>query len=150
MEKYLTKEGLEKLKKELHHLKTVKRKEISELIRHTASYGDLKENAAYDEAKDAQGFLEGRIRELEGVIANAKVIEGKNNGKVQIGSSVILESSEGRENFQIVGPEEADPLNGRISHLSPLGKVLISRSEGEKVKFQAPGGEVVYKIIKIE
>jgi len=94
MTKYLTKEGLEKLKKELDYLKNIKRKEVSAAIKYAADFGDLKENAAYDEAKDAQGFVEGKILELERAVAQAHVIEAINNGKIQIGSIVSIRSGE--------------------------------------------------------
>lgn len=150
MAKYLTKEGLEKLQSELFHLENVRRKEVSERIRHTASQGDLKENAGYDAAKEEQGFVEARIREIKNILAQASVIEKKGNDKVQIGSSVVLESPTGKENFQIVGPEEADILNNKISFSSPLGQALLDKKRGEAVGVQTPGGKKEYKIIEIK
>lgn len=150
MSKYLTKEGLEKFKKELEQLKTVKRKEIAERIRHAASFGDLAENAAYHEAKEAQGFLEDRINELRKIISGAMVVENHKNGRVQIGSSVVISSIDGEEKFQIVEPEEANSFDGKISFQSPLGKLLLDKLEGETIKFQTPQGNIDYKIIKIE
>jgi len=148
--KYLTLQGLEKIKEELEYLEKTKRKEIAERLRHTASFGDLKENAAYDEAKDAQGFLEGRIRELKGILANVKIIEKKADGKAQIGSLVFLKSESGREKFQIVGPEEADILAGKISHLSPLGQALLGKTKGKKITLETPAGRVQYEILAID
>ncbi|MDD5144919.1 MAG: transcription elongation factor GreA [Candidatus Pacebacteria bacterium] len=150
MAKYLTLEGLEKLKKELDYLKNVKRKEVSERIRHTASQGDLKENAGYHQAKEDQGFVEGRIKELSDIVAQAQVISKKGNDNIQIGSWVFLDSADGKESFQIVGPEEADVLSGKISFKSPLGEALLNRKKGEKIKFNSPGGEKNYKIVKIQ
>ncbi|MFH1181043.1 MAG: transcription elongation factor GreA [bacterium] len=154
MTKYLTAEGLEKLKKELDHLEKVERREISEKIRQTAAFGDLKENFAYHEAKDAQGFLEGRIRELKGVIAGAKVIEKNRSGKVQAGSIVLLDSSdgqrEGKEEFQIVGPEEADIFKGKISYQSPLGAALLGKTKGDKAVIKSSDGIIEYKILEIK
>ena len=150
MIKYLTAEGLEKLKKELEHLEKVRRKEISERIRHTAAQGDLKENAGYDAAKEEQGFVEGRIKELKEIVNQAKVIEKKEDGRVQIGSFVRLSSDGGKEKFQIVSPEESDVLNDKISFKSPLGEQLIGRKKGETVKVDTPEGKKEYKIIEVE
>ncbi|MCX6764693.1 MAG: transcription elongation factor GreA [Candidatus Nealsonbacteria bacterium] len=150
MPKYLTKEGLEKFKKELEESKTVKRKEISERLKHAASFGDLAENAAYHEAKEAQAFLEDRINELRKIISGAMVVENQKNGRVQIGSSVTISSIDGEEKFQIVEHEEANSFAGKISFQSPLGKLLLGKLEGETVKFQTPQGKIDYKIIKIE
>lgn len=147
--KYLTSKGLEKLKKELNHLKTVKRREIAERLRHAASFGDLSENAAYQEAKEAQGFLERKILELEKTIRSAKIIEKKGTEQIQIGSIVSVVSSVGKEKFQIVGPEEANPQEGKISYQSPLGKALLGRSVGSTIKVETPAGKMQYKILKI-
>jgi len=150
MVKYLTSEGLEKLKKELEYLEKVKRKEISERIRQTASQGDLKENAGYDAAKEEQGFVEGRIRELKEIVNQAKVIEKKENGRIQIGSFVSLSSGGEKEKFQIVSPEETDVLNNKISFKSPLGEQLLGKKKGESVKFDTPGGKKEYKITEVK
>ena len=150
MERYSTKEGLEKMKKELEYLEKVKRREVAERIRHAASYGDLKENASYDEAKNEQGFMEAKIRELKDIIARTQVLGKQDNLNVQMGSTVTLESEDGKEKFQIVGPEEADVLNGKISFGSSLGKALLGSKKGEAVKISTPGGERRYKIIEIK
>jgi len=150
MAKYLTSEGLEKLKKELNYLKTVKRREIAGRLRHTASFGDLSENFAYQQAKEDQAFLEGRILELKEIICQAKIIEKKENGKVQIGSMVLINSNGDKEKFQIVEPEEANPQEGKISYQSPLGEALLSKSVGAKIKMKTPEGKIQYKILKIE
>ena len=150
MVRYLTPEGLEKLKKELRYLVDVKRKEISERIRHTASQGDLKENAGYDAAKEEQGFIEGRIKELSQILAQAEIISKKDNGKVQLGVTVNLECEGKKEKFQIVGPEEADIIQGKISFKSPLGEAILGKKKGDKVKIKTPDGERECKIIGIE
>jgi transcription elongation factor GreA len=150
MNNYLTAEGLEKLKKELDYLEKVKRKEVSETLVHTISFGDISENAAYDQAKEAQGFLEGRILELKEILSNVKLIGKSRMGNVQIGSTVLLCSAGGKEQFQIVGPEEADVLNGKISHVSPLGGVVLGKSKGDKFVIKTPGGAVEYKILDIK
>jgi len=150
MTKYLTPEGLKKLKKELNYLKKVKRKEIAERLRHTASFGDLSENFAYHQAKEDQAFVNGRILELEEIIRSAKVVEKKGTEKVQIGSTVTVSSDDKKEKFQIVDPQETDPAKGKISYQSSLGNALLERSVGEKVKIETPEGKIQYEILKIE
>ena len=157
VEKYITPEGLEKLKKELDHLKKVKRKEIAERLKHTASMGDLTENAAYHEAKEAQGFLEGKILELEDLIKNAEVIKKEpKTDWIQVGSLVSLVPAEKKsffqkpDKFQIVGVAEANPIEGKISIESPLGKALLNKPKGAVVEVETPQGKVKYKIAKIE
>lgn len=149
MAKYLTPEALENFKKELDYLQNTKRKEIGERIKHAASFGDLKENAAYHEAKEAQAFLEGRILELKEIVSQAKTIEKKNSDKVQIGSVVLIVSCGNEEKFQIVEPEEASAMSGKISYKSPLGETLLGKCAGEKIKLETPGGKSEYKILKI-
>lgn len=149
MPKYLTKEGLEKLNKELEYLKSVKRKEVAEKLRDAIAQGDLKENAGYDAAKNEQGFIESRIREIKGIVGQAEIIEKREGGDVQIGSVVVLGSDEGQEKFQIVSPEEADVMNNKISLKSPLGEALFGKRQGSKIKVETPGGKTEYKIIEI-
>lgn len=151
MTKYLTQEGLEKLKKELDYLEKVKRKEVSERIRQTASQGDLKENAGYDAAKEEQGFVERRIKELKEIISQAKILEKKKGNKVQIGSFVYLKSSEeGEKSFQIIGPEETDILNNKISFKSPLGEAILGRKKGDIVEIDTPEGKKEYEIVEVK
>lgn len=153
MPKYLTKEKYEKLKKELEYLKTEKRKEIAKLLKHAASFGDLSENFAYQQAKEEQAFLEGRIKELEAILAQAKIIENKKKDTVQIGSIVYLrEIKKGAktEKYQIVDPVEADPFENKISFKSPLGKELLGKKSGEKVELKIDSGKIRYLIVKIE
>ncbi|MFH1462504.1 MAG: transcription elongation factor GreA [bacterium] len=148
--KYLTKEGLDKIKKELEYLEKVKRKEVSERIRHTASQGDLKENAGYDAAKEEQAFVEGEIIRLKETIAQAEVIKKGTDGKIQVGSFVFLDSKQGKEKFQIVEPEEADILEGKISSKSPLGEAFLNKKEGDIAKVETPEGKKEYKIVGVE
>lgn len=151
MEKYLTPTALEKLKQQLKYLKKVKRKEIAERLRETASFGDLSENAEYREAREAQSFLEGEILELENLIRNAKIIKPITiKETVTIGSKVQVENKDERKEFQIMSSVEADPLKGKISIESPLGKALLGKKKGEKVQVKTPEGKTEYKILKIE
>ena len=151
MEKYLTPTALEKLKQQLKYLKKVKRKEIAERLRETASFGDLSENAEYREAKEAQSFLEGEIFELENLIRNAKIIKPIAIKEiVTIGSKVRVENKDEKKEFQILSSVEADPLKGKISIESPLGKALLGRRKGEKIQVKTPEGKIEYKILKIK
>lgn len=149
---YLTREGYEKLHKELDFLRTDKRREIAERLQEAAEDGELIENAEYEDAKNEQAFVEGRIRELESLLANAHVIDETKQkfDQVQVGCRVTIK--EGRRNpekYFLVGSVEADPRNGRISNESPLGKALLNHKAGDKVKVEAPGGAFTVKIIKI-
>ncbi len=142
---------LERIKEELDHLKTVKRREIAERLKEAISFGDLKENAAYHEAKDEQAFLEGRIIELENIIRNFLVSPIGISGKVDVGSLITVRSDQGEEKFEIVNPVEADPLKGKISKSSPTGKALLGASEGETREVKMPSGELIkYKILEIK
>jgi len=150
---YLTAEGLEKLQKELSHLKSTVRDELSKRLRAAIQMGDLSENADYIQAKEEQSFLEGRIQELENLLSNVKVIEEKEHrdGKVDIGSIVtVQEGNYPEETYYLVGPKEADPSNGRISYQSPIGKSLINHKLGDEVNIETPGGKLKLKITKIE
>jgi transcription elongation factor GreA len=149
MKRYLTQEGLEKLKNELFDLENVKRKEVTERIRHTAAQGDLKENAAYHMAKDEQGFMECRIKELKDILSQVEVIKNQGNETVQVGSMVSLESENGKDQYQIVGPEEADILDNKISFKSPLGESLLNKKKNDTVLINTPDGEKKYKICEI-
>jgi transcription elongation factor GreA len=146
---YLTPEGLEKLKKELKYLENDKRKEIAELINHTAAFGDLKENAAYDEAKDAQGFLERRIIDLRDIISSAKLIDKSNKTNIQVGSVVILSANNKKEQYHIVGPAEVDVFKGKISYESPLGSLILNKNRGDTIVLKTPAGKTIYKILEI-
>jgi len=146
MAKYLTKEGLEKIKKELEHLEKVERKEVVKRIGHAVSHGDLKENAGYHAAREDQAFIEEKIKRLTAIVNQAKVIDKKEGGEIQIGSIVLLESKSGKDKFQIVEPEEADILSGKISLKSPLGQAILGKKKGDIVNFNSPDGVKNYKI----
>lgn len=152
MDKYLTKEGLEKLKQELDHLKKEERIKIAEELKEAISFGDLSENAAYDEAKENQAFLEGKIVELEKLINSAKVIEENNgnHGWVQVGSFVVLDDGKNKEEYQIVGEEEANPMEKRISFKSPLGQSLMNKPKGASVEIKTTKGSIFYKVVGIK
>ena len=151
-EYYLTKDGAEKMRVELQDMKTRQREELSKRLRFAIQQGDLSENADYHKAKEDQAFLEGKIREYEEILAGAKIIkEGSSNGVVDIGTHItIQEGSFPEEKYYMVGPKEANPQEGRISHESPIGKALIGHKVGDVVKVKTPGGEMKLKILKIE
>lgn len=147
---YVSKEGLERFKQELSDLITVKRKEIIERIERAKELGDLSENAEYAAAKDEQAFTEGRIIELQDMITRAEVING--SGKVdlvRVGSKVKVKNDDTETEYEIVGVAEADPLTGKISNESPLGRSFLGRRIGDKVQIQVPKGTVVYTILEI-
>jgi len=149
MENYLTPEGLEKLKKELDHLENVERRKLAQNLNYAISFGDLSENAAYHQAKEAQGFLEGRIAELKEIICNARVIDQISSDKVQIGTTVVLALGHSKEEYTIVGPDETDIFCGKISHKSPLGRAIFGKKIGSKVILKTPKGMIEYEIIEI-
>lgn len=151
MQEYLTREGLEKLKKELGYLKDIKRKEIAERLEKCLAFGDLTENAEYHETKEEQAFIEGRILELEELVRNAVVVsEEKDKMYAQVGSTVLVSAGPKKEEFKIVGAEEADPLAGKISVNSPLGKAFMNQPKGAVIEVKTPKGITQYKILKIE
>lgn len=151
MKKQITKETLAKLKEELEYLKKTKRKEMAERLKEAISFGDLRENAAYHEAKDSQGFLEGRIIELEHMISNSIIIDLKSSDKVIIGSKIVVTSDDGKDEFTIVSPIESNPLEGKISEDSPIGKSFIGKRKGDICETVAPSGEKLkYKIEEID
>lgn len=151
----VTKEGLQKLKEELEYLHNVRRKEVAERIKEAISYGDLSENSEYEEAKNEQGFVEGRIHELEEKVKYAKVIEEKTHvATVQLGTKVTIRVLGGKKNvpeeYIIVGSTEADPLAQKISNESPVGAALLEKAKGDIVKVLAPEGVVEYEILQLE
>jgi len=151
MTQYLTPEGLEKLKKELAHLEKDGRKEAAEKMRQAISFGDISENAAYDDARESQSFLESKIAELKATIASAEIIDKKCTKKsVEIGCTVLVLAESKKQEFQIVGSEESDILAGKISHVSPLGKMLLGKEKGSKICLKTPVGETEYKILEIK
>ncbi len=149
---YLTAEGLEKLQKELKNLKTTVRNELSARLRAAIQMGDLSENADYIQAKEEQAFIEGRILELENLLSNVKIIEekGRKDGKVDIGSTVTVKEGDfPEETYYLVGSKEADPINGKISYESPIGKSLLNKKIGDEVQVDTPGGKIKLKILKV-
>jgi transcription elongation factor GreA len=150
----ITKRGAEKLKEELHRLKTVDRPWVINAIAEARAQGDLSENAEYDAAKDRQGFIEGRIQEIEGKLSAAQVIDPAQldaGGKVVFGSTVELEEETTSEvvKYQIVGEDEADLKLGLINVSSPIARALIGKEEGDTAEVQAPGGIKRYEIVAV-
>jgi len=148
---FLTREGHQKLQEELDYLRTIKRQEVAERLHEAMEGGELIEDAEYEAAKNEQAFVEGRIQELEILLANARVIdESTSVDVVQVGTKVtIQEDGSDPEVYTIVGPAEANPRNGRISNESPLGRALIDHRAGDTVRVDAPGGAFVVRIIKV-
>lgn len=149
---YLTPEGYTRLEEELRQLVEIRRPQVAEMIRNAKEDGDVMENAAYDEAKDQQAFVEGRILHLEDLLKRAKVIdEPTGNESVNLGSMVTIAEGRGKpEAFRIVGSAEADPANGLISNESPLGRALMGKRVGEVAAYQTPDGETLsFKIVTI-
>lgn len=149
----ITREGLEKLKKELEHLLKVERPKNIKEIEEARAHGDLSENAEYEAAKDRQAFIESRIRELQDKISRAQVIETPREGinKVVFGTRVkVYElNSDTEKTFKLVGPDEADVSNGKISVTSPVGRALIGRQVGDTVVIKAPGRTIEYEVLEI-
>lgn len=146
---------LEELKNELSYLKTVREREVADQIKEARSFGDLSENSEYDEAKNEQGKLYSRIAELETILANCSVIEEAEDtepGTVRLGNRITVEDVEmgERETYQVVGSQEADPMNGRISEESPFGKALLGKKVGEIVVVEAPAGNIEYTVLDIQ
>ena len=150
----LSAERLEELKQEMTYLKTVREREVAELIKEARSFGDLSENSEYDEAKNEQGKLYSRIAELDEILSNYTIIseQEKNMDTVHVGNTVVVEDLEFDEQvtYQIVGSQEADPMGGRISEESPFGRALLGRKAGEEVVVEAPAGSIRYKIVEIQ
>jgi transcription elongation factor GreA len=151
---FLTKEGYEKLQEELKHLQTVKRQEVAERLHEAMEGGELIENAEYEAAKNEQAFVEGRIQELDLLLATAQIIEENGNGKkhdaIQVGAKVtIKEGNYEAETFTIVGAAEANPRDGKISNESPIGKAILGHKVGDSVKVETPGGTYNVKILKV-
>jgi transcription elongation factor GreA len=148
---YLTPKGLKKLKEELEFLRTEKRKEVAQRLHEAMEDGELIENAEYEAAKNEQAFVEGRILELDHLIAQAQVIErGKSKDHVAVGSTVtVKEKGKKPEEYTIVGVAEANPKEGLISNESPLGRALLDHKVGDDVEVQAPAGPLRFRIVKI-
>jgi transcription elongation factor GreA len=149
---YLSQEKYEALKQELAYLKTDERKKIAESLEYAKSLGDLSENAEYHEARDKQADVEDRIVKLEGILKSVQIIASHHNsGVVEVGTTVATKRDDGRkEEFAIVGPEDASLPAGKISHESPLGSALLGHKKGETVTVTTPRGEIAYKILEIK
>jgi transcription elongation factor GreA len=152
----VTKEGLAKLKEELQYFKDTRRKEVARRLKEAISYGDLSENSEYEEAKNEQAFVEGRIIELEKMIDNSKIItEGikSTDSTVQIGTTVVVQNitdNDEPETYTIVGSTEADPTINKISNESPIGSALLGKTKNDVIKVKAPAGILEFKVLKIK
>ncbi len=152
----LSPEKLAELQEELNYMKTVREREVADQIKEARSFGDLSENSEYDEAKNEQGRLYSRINEIENILANYVIITEDDiqnkNGIIHLGSSVTVLDVEMDETevYQIVGSQEADPMNGHISEESPFGKALLGKSKQDEVFIDAPDGSIQYKILEVQ
>ena len=150
VKQFITEEGLEKLKKELNYLKTEKRQEISRRIQAAKELGDLSENAEYSEAKEQQALNEGKIAEMEETLKNAQTIDNNHDSNiVSIGSTVTIKNGEKKRTYTIVGSNEANPSEGKISNETPLAKSFLGHKVNDKVKVETPKGKVEYLILDI-
>ena len=151
MNEFITKENKEALEKELLFLTTAKRKEIVNAVQHAKSLGDLSENAEYHIAREEQGKLESRIATIEHVLKTSTVVKPKNDGIVNIGSTIVIKKhgENNTRNFTLVGSEETDMLSGKISYKSPIGQALFGKKVGENVTVSTPKGDVVYEIVSL-
>jgi len=149
---YLTKEGLEELKKEYEELRTVKRPEVLDRVTEARNQGDLSENAEYVAAREELSFMDGRIDEIEDLLKQVTLIEQTkgSTGGVALGSRVTLKINGKEEVFMVVGEWEADPAAKKISHESPLGKALLGKMKGDKVEVEAPAGKVMYTVVAVQ
>jgi len=152
----LSPEGLQQLQEELDYLRNVKRKEVAERLKEARSYGDLSENSEYDDARNEQAFVEGRIAMLENTLRNAVVMDHAEDeaeaGKIRLGSTVVLKDLEYGDllEYTIVGTVEADPAKNKISNESPVGKAIMGRTKGEVVVVEAPAGRIEYEIVDVK
>ena len=150
----LTEEGYEKLEKELDYLVNEKRREVAKRIKVAREFGDISENSEYDDAKNEQAFVEGRIKEIENMLRNAKVVKNEDvsDHTVNVGTTVKIKDTDSGEIFDytLVGSAESDPLKNKISNESPIGKSIIGHKIGDKVKVEVPSGIMEYEILSIE
>ena len=147
---YLTADGRRKLREELEYLCTVRRAEVAAQIKFAKEGGDVSENAGYEEAKNAQAFLEGRIMTIEKMLETAELIERDGPADtVQLGSFVTVREDGESDKYQIVGSAEANPVQGRISNESPMGKAMMGKRVGDRCRVKTPGGECTFEIVKI-
>jgi len=150
---FLTKEGYQKLADELDYLRTTKRKEVAERLHEAMEGGELIENAEYEAAKNEQAFVEGRIQEVEMILASARIIEEQANdpSTIEVGDTVVVKEGDGGpEEYTIVGAAEANPREGKISNESPLGRALLNHRAGDEVTVEAPGGTFKVRVVKIK
>ncbi|MBN1303610.1 MAG: transcription elongation factor GreA [Anaerolineales bacterium] len=147
---FLTQQGFDQLQKELDFLRSEKRQEVADRLHEAMEGGELIENAEYEAAKNEQAFVEGRIQELEIMLATARIIEERNGGTIQVGSHVTIEDGSEKLDFIIVGAAEADPREGKISNESPIGKALLNHSAGDEVEVEAPDGAYTVTILKVK
>ena len=143
---FLTSDGIAKLREELKDLTTHQRQEVAAKLKEAKEYGDLSENIQWDDAKDRQAFIEGRIAEVENILKHSVVIEVTESDIVVLGSTVHLELEDGEQHYTIVGSTEANPDEGKISNESPIGKALMGKKKGEQVEVLVPSGTMTYKI----
>ena len=150
-ETFLTQEGLEEIKKELEELKMVKRPQVIEALKEARAQGDLSENAEYDAARNEQAVVESRIKELEAMLENVKVIEKTSTDIVSLGCNVTIEyvDDNEKEEYSIVGSKEADPFSNKISNESPIGAALLGAKKNQIVEVNAPAGVIKYKVLSI-
>lgn len=150
----MSQERYDQLKEELHYMETVREKEVAEQIKEARSFGDLSENSEYDEAKIEQGKLYSKIAEIKNLLENAEIVEGTvaQKGVIGLGSRVVVRDMEDKSEseFQLVGSQEANPMQGRLSEESPIGRGLLGHKKNETVIIEAPGGEVKFKILSVE
>jgi len=149
---FLTREGLKKLEEELTYLRTVRRAQVAERLHNAQEDGELIENAEYEDAKNEQAFLEGKILTLEGMLSSAVIIENDGpEGIVNLGSQVTIKEPGGKpEKYMLVGAAEANPKDGRISNESPLGKALLGRKVGDEIKVNAPSGTLSFRVVGVD
>lgn len=153
MAEQLTKDGYDKLKKELDYLRTIKQKEVADAINKAAAFGDLSENAAYHQAKEELAFMRGRMQELENILKKATIVCEKKNLSclfVDVGSIVAVMAGKEKMTLTIVAPSEADFLAGKISYQSPLGAALLNLEKGETAEVDSPQGKIEYKVLEIK
>lgn len=151
-EVFITAEGLKNLEQELDFLKSVKRRDVAERIKQAIEFGDISENSEYDDAKNEQAFIEGKIMELEKKLRNARIIEEVNTDKVSLGSKVVIKDLEFGDIFEytIVGSTEADPSANRISNESPVGEALIGKTVGSVIEVNVPAGIIQYELVDMK
>ncbi len=146
---YLSKESLEALKKEYEDVKYVQIPAVANKINEAKQQGDLSENAEYHQAKEEMAWAQGRLLELENIIGNAQIIEKSKSDKIGLGNTVVVEVNKIEKTYQIVGAQEADPINGKISNESPLGNAFLGHKAGDKVEIRTPAGIQNYEIIRV-